>query len=159
MEIHQFLLERLSPEEKMRYEDLFVINKETKDTFNKFRKDYNKLKYSVKRLENKYGETKDYNHNEKDNTKRFVVGMIFKIENKYNHIEQYVWLYKQRQKYFTKLVGPFQFDKTKSTHSKLLMLENCISNIVRDTNSACGNLRIANKYLNQIIEYIGRQPR
>ena len=162
MLLNEAFLFDLTPEEKSRYEALFVIRKEVKESMKEFRKEYNMLKSHVKKLEKKYGKSSEYIHlghknGQQEFTKNAVLGTILQIENKYLHIEYALRLSKDKQKHFTKLLQTFPFDIMKyrgTTSYKLSALQTCISSAKDKISEASNHVSIANKSLNKILQYL-----
>ena len=160
MLLNEIFLDHLTPEEKIRYEDLFVIRQEAKDVMKVFRKQYNTLKGSVAKLEKKYGKSSEYIHNgprlgTQDRTVNNVLGHILMIENKYSAIEHSLRLSKERQKYFTILLHKFPFDSIRqrgSASSKIDALKYFITSARDKILEAGSDVRIANKYLASITQ-------
>jgi hypothetical protein len=148
-------LHLLTPEEKKRYDTILELKQENKEMLKIFRIDYNKLKSSVKALEKKYGTTEDFKNYANGSKNQFVIALLFKIENKYRHIEHKIYLYKARQKHFSKVMVGFPFKGGYSQGSmpgKISDLYSIISSAQSNLADAWHDISIANKYLKEIAQ-------
>jgi hypothetical protein len=145
----------LTPEEKKQYDAMPELKKENKEGLKVFRTDYNKLKSSVKALEKKYGTTADFKNYEQGSKNKFVISQLFKIENKYRHIEHKISIFKATQKDFSKSwVGfPFKGRYSQGTMSnRIAGLHNIIASARSNLADAYHDISIANKYLKEIMQ-------
>lgn len=145
----------LTPEEKKQYDAMLELKKENKEGLKVFRIDYNKLKSSVKALEKKYGTTDDFKNYEQGSKNQFVISQLFKIENKYRHIEHKISIYKARQRDFSNsFIGfPYKGKYSQGTMSnRIAGLHNIISSASSNLEDAYHDISIANKYLKEIAQ-------
>lgn len=158
MLLNEAFLFHLTPKEKQRYEDLFVIRQEAKNVMKVFRKEYNTLKSNIKKLEMKYGKSSEFVQNghrmpEIDQTKNNILGNMKLVETKYYAIEHALMLSKERQKYFTKLLHKFPFDSIRQTGSASRKITDLLSYITSSRDmieEARHGVSIANKYFGNI---------
>jgi hypothetical protein len=146
-------LHLLAPEEKKQYDRMLELRQESKEGLKVFRTDYNKLKSSVKVLAKKYGSTGDFNNYEHGSKNKFVISQLFKIENKYRHIEHKISIYKARQRNFSESFIGFPFkgrNSQGSVSNRISGLHNIISSAHSNLSDAYHDISIANKYLKEI---------
>jgi hypothetical protein len=158
MILNEAFMGLLTPEEKLRYEDLFVMRQKSHDALKPFRKDYNTLKAKIKKLEKVYGASSEYIRNPKEVLpenvfKNNVLGSILRAEGKYRDIEYSLRLGKDKQKQFTKMLHKFPYDLIKNkgcASNRISIMEVCIGSARDKILGAKDDVRIANKYLDII---------
>ena len=152
--------ERLTPEERKIYDDLYVIRDKSKESLKQFRKDLIKHEAVVKRLEKKYGVIASLGPlKKKDNSDIFVSAMLIRVKSKYHAIGWNLGLYKYWQKRFTKELYDFPKDtKTSrgSLNTKLMGLSATINQVDWKISCARDELRISNKYLKLATDHEAR---
>jgi hypothetical protein len=148
-------LHLFTPEEKKQYDTMLELRQENKEGLKVFRIDYNKLKSSVKALEKKYGTTSDFMNYEQGSKNKFVISQLFKIENKYRHIEHKISIYKARQRDFSESLVCFPFKGRYSygtMSNRIAGLHNIIASAHSNLADAYHDISIANKYLKEIVQ-------
>ena len=155
-------VDRLSPEERKVYDNLYVIRDKSKESLKQFRKDLNKHEAIVKRLEKKYGVIIGIRSGEKGSSEYHVSSILIRVKTKYHAIGWNLGLYKYWQKRFTKELYDFPKDtKTSrgSLYNKLMVLNATINQVDSKISCARDELRISNKYLKLATDHEARDKR
>jgi len=152
--------DRLTPEERKIYDDLYVIRDKSKESLKQFRKDLNKHDAVVKRLEKKYGIITNPGPLKKNHTENHVSLVLIRVKGKYGAIEYNLRHYKDGQKQFTKDLYDFPKDSKRyngTLRNKLERLTGLIKWVDGKIGGARNELSIANKYLKYATDYDARE--
>jgi hypothetical protein len=154
--------DRLTPEERTIYDDLYVIRDKSKESLKQFRKDLNIHDAVVKRLKKKYGIAIITGPLKKDHELNHASVMLFRVKGKYGAIEDNLEHYESGIKQFTKDLYDFPKDSKRyngTLKDKLIRLTNLIKWVDMKISSARGELSIANKYLKEATDWEAKEKK